>query len=280
MRGREHNRWAMALVLALLIAVGAAFLAPFAWMISTSLKPLNETMSLPPRWLPSVPQWHNYRDAINGMGHFWRYAANTLFLCVMTVTGTVASSALAAYGFSRIEWRGRDKLFLVLLATMMIPFPVIMVPIFSLFKHLGWIGSFKPLWVPSFFAGAFNVFLLRQFFLSIPTELSDAARIDGCSEFQIFLRIILPLCKPALLVVALFQFMFTWNDFLGPLIYLARQKDFTLALGLQSFQSQNGGTQWHQLMAASTLVVLPVIVLFFFTQRSFIEGIATTGGKN
>jgi multiple sugar transport system permease protein len=155
-----------------------------------------------------------------------------------------------------------------------------MVPIFGLFKHLGWIGSFKPLWVPAFFAGAFNVFLLRQFFLGLPKDISEAARIDGCSEFQIFLWVILPLCKPALLVVALFQFMFTWNDFLGPLIYLTRQEDFTLALGLQSFQSQNGGTEWHFLMAASTLVVLPVIVLFFFTQRSFIEGIAATGGKN
>jgi len=169
---------------------------------------------------------------------------------------------------------------MVLLGTMMIPFPVVMVPIFGLFRHLGWIGSFKPLWVPTFFAGAFNVFLLRQFFLGIPKDISEAARIDGCSELQIFLRIILPLCKPALLVVALFQFMFAWNDFLGPLIYLTRQQHFTLALGLQSFQSQNGGTEWHYLMAASTLVVLPVIVLFFFTQRTFIEGIAATGGKN
>jgi len=277
---RQHNRLLQPLVLVILIVAGVAFLAPFAWMLSTSLKPLNETMSLPVRWIPSVPQWHNYPEAIHGMGYFWRYAANTLFLCVMNVVGTVASSALAAYGFSRIEWKGRDKLFLVLLATMMIPFPVIMVPVYSLFRHLGWIGTFRPLWVPSFFAGAFNVFLLRQFFLGLPKDISEAARIDGCSEFQIFLRIILPLCKPALLVVALFQFMFTWNDFLGPLIYLARQKNFTLALGLENFQSQNGGTEWHYLMAASTMVVLPVIVLFFFTQRTFIQGIAATGSKN
>jgi multiple sugar transport system permease protein len=163
---------------------------------------------------------------------------------------------------------------------MMIPFPVVMVPIYGVFKGLGWIGTFKPLWVPAFFAGAFNVFLLRQFFMTLPRDISEAARIDGCSEFQIFLRIILPLCKPALLVVALFQFMFTWNDFLGPLIFLAEQKDFTLALGLQSFQSQQGGTAWHQLMAASTLVLLPVLVLFFFTQKSFIEGISATGMKH
>ncbi len=264
----------------LLAFLAIAFLAPLIWMISTSLKPLNETMSLPPRWIPSSIQWKNYPDAIAAMGQFWKYAANSLFLCAMSVIGTVASSALAAYGFSRIEWRGRDKVFLILLATMMIPFPVIMVPIYSLFKNLGWIGSFKPLWAPTFFAGAFNVFLLRQFFLSLPKDISEAARIDGCSELQIFLRVILPLCKSALLVVALFQFMFTWNDFLGPLIFLTEQKDYTLALGLQSFQSQNGGTAWHHLMAASTLVVLPVIVLFFFTQKSFIEGIASTGAKN
>ena len=268
------------MVFVILVLAGVAFLAPFGWMISTSLKPLNETMSLPPRWLPSHVQWHNYPDAIRAMGPFWRYAWNTLFFCLMTVTGTVISSALAAYGFSRIEWRGRDKVFILLLATMMIPFPVIMVPIYSLFKSMGWIGTTRPLWVPSFFASAFNVFLLRQFFMTLPRDMSEAARTDGCSEFQIFLRIILPLSKPALLVVAIFQFMATWNDFLGPLIFLAEQKDFTLALGLQSFQSQQGGTAWHLLMAASTLVVLPVIVLFFFTQRAFVEGVATTGAKN
>ncbi len=271
--------WLNVAVLVLLVVFGILFLAPFAWMVSTSLKPLNETMSLPPRWIPSKVQWHNYPDAIHAMGMFWRYAGNSLYLCVMTVIGTVLSSALAAYGFSRIEWRGRDKVFLVLLATMMIPFPVVMVPIYGLFKSLGWIGTLKPLWVPSFFAGAFNVFLLRQFFLTLPADLTEAARIDGCTEFQIFWRIILPLCKPALVVVTLFQFMATWNDFLGPLIYLSDQKDFTLALGLQSFQSQNGGTSWHYLMAASTLVVVPVLTLFFLAQRTFIEGIATTGGK-
>jgi len=280
MQTATKKRFFAFLVFMVLVLAGIAFLAPFAWMVSTSLKPLSETMTLPPRWVPSSFQWRNYPDAIAAMGCFWRYAGNTVFLCVMTVVGTVASSSLAAYGFSRIEWRGRDTVFLVLLATMMIPFPVIMVPIYSLFKSLGWIGGFKPLWVPSFLASAFNVFLLRQFFLTLPKDMSEAARIDGCSEIQIFLRIILPLSKSALLVVALFQFMATWNDFLGPLIFLTEQKDFTLALGLQSFQSQNGGTAWHQLMAASTLVVLPVMALFFFTQRAFVEGIASTGGKN
>jgi len=263
----------------LLVVLGLVFLLPFAWMVSTSLKPLNETMALPPRWLPSEPQWQNYPDAMRAMGPFWLYARNSLLLALLNVVGTVASSALVAYGFSRIEWRGRDNVFLLLLATMMIPFPVVMVPVYTLFRDLGWIGSFKPLWVPSFLAGAFNVFLLRQFFLSIPKDLTEAARIDGCSEFRIFWQIILPLAKPALLTVALFQFMATWNDFLGPLIFLVRQEQFTLALGLQNFQSVQGGTSWHYLMAASTLVVIPVMVLFFLTQRTFIRGISTTGLK-
>lgn len=274
------NLFVRILIYGALVLAAIAFLAPFAWMISTSLKPLNETMSLPPRWIPHEIHWENYPDAIREMRYFWRYAGNSLLLCLLSVVGTVTSSALAAYGFSRIEWKGRDTVFMVLLATMMVPFPVVMVPIYGLFKELGWIGTFKPLWVPAFFAGAFNVFLLRQFFLGLPRDISEAARIDGCSEIGIFFRVILPLCKPALLVVGLFQFLFTWNDFLGPLIYLTEQKDFTLALGLQSFQSQQGGTAWHHLMAASTLVVLPVIVLFFFTQKSFIEGIATSGAKN
>ena len=264
---------------AMLLLGAVVFITPFAWMLSTSLKPLNETMTVPPRWLPSQIQWENYPRAIEEMKMFWRYTGNTIYLCAMTVIGTVLSSSLAAYGFSRIEWRGRDKVFVLVLATMMIPFPVVMVPLYTLFRELGWIGSFKPLWVPSFMAGAINVFLLRQFFLTLPKELSEAAKIDGASEWQIFCQVVLPLAKPALIVVALFQFMATWNDFLGPLIYLTDQSDFTLALGLQAYQSKEGGTDWHYLMAASTLVVIPVVVLFFLTQRYFVEGIATTGGK-
>jgi len=267
------------LSIALLLVFGTIFILPFAWMVSTSLKPLNETMVLPPQWLPSHPQWKNYPEAMEAMGSFWLYARNSLLLAVLNVVGTVISSALVAYGFSRIEWRGRDNLFLLLLATMMIPFPVIMVPVYTLFRELGWIGTFKPLWIPAFLGGAFNVFLLRQFFLGIPRDLTEAARIDGCSEFRIFWQIILPLAKPALFTVGLFQFMATWNDFLGPLVFLVRQDQFTLALGLQNYQSMFGGTSWHYLMAASTLVVLPVIVLFFLTQRTFIRGISTTGLK-
>jgi len=225
------------------------------------------------------PQWSNFPGAVREMGRFWRYLFNTLALCFLTVVGTAASSAVVAYGFSRIDWPGRDKVFIFVLATMMIPAPVVMVPLYGLFRELGWIGTLRPLWVPAFFAGAFNVFLLRQFFKTIPKELSEAARIDGCSELRIFLQVIVPLAKPSITVVALFQFLYTWNDFLNPLIYLTDEKNFTIALALQAFQSQQGGTQWHYLMAASTLVVAPIIFLFFLTQRTFIEGVSMSGLK-
>jgi multiple sugar transport system permease protein len=293
----------------LLVLGSITFVIPLMWMISTGLKPIDQTMSMPPTWVPyrlyvekdgalieitqaesknypadklikkASPRWDNFVKAIQAMKVFPTYLKNTLILCLLTVIGTVISSSLAAYGFSRIDWRGRNKVFMVCLATMMVPFPVTMVPMYCLFRWLGWVGTLKPLWVGSFFAGAFNVFLLRQFFMTLPKDLSEAARIDGCSEFRIFWQIILPLCRPALMVVALFQFMYTWNDFLGPLIYLTKQEDYTLALGLQLFQSQHGGTEWHYLMAASTLVALPIIVLFFFTQKTFIEGISMTGIK-
>lgn len=322
---KKQGPVARLIIYLLLVAGSLVFLVPLFWMISTALKPVDQTMAMPPTWLPRQayitrdgqrmpvtvgpevgrdqvrvmladrtsqvvvaradvvtevkPRWNNFRDAIVKMKYFPRYLKNTLILCLLTVVGTVTSSALAAYGFARIPWRGRNKIFLIALATMMVPFPVVMVPVYSLFRALGWIGTLKPLWVGSFCAGAFNVFLLRQFFLTLPKDLSEAARIDGCSEFRIFWQIILPLSKPALMVVGLFQFMATWNDFMGPLIFLTDQKDFTLALGLQFFQSQHGGTEWHYLMAASTLIVLPVILLFFFTQKSFIEGISMTGIK-
>lgn len=282
-----RSLWGKAVVLLLLSALGLTFLAPLLWMISTSLKPIEETMTLPPQWIPSELRWENYSNAIvyqwdkteDTVPPFARYALNTLYVVVLAVTGTVVSNALVAYGFARIPWRGRNVLFALTLATMMIPFPVLMVSVFAIFRNLGWVGSFKPLWIPAWFGSAFNIFLLRQFFRTIPNELSDAARIDGCSEFGIFRHVVLPLSKPALAVVALFCFMYTWNDFIGPLIYLTDKKMFTLSLGLQFYQSQHGGTQWNMLMAASTVVVLPLIVVFFLTQRTFIQGITLTGLK-
>jgi multiple sugar transport system permease protein len=208
---------------------------------------------------------------------FVTYLANTLCVAALGVLGTVLSSALVAYGLSRIRWKGREALFALTLATMMIPFPVLMIPLYAVYRAFGWIGTLSPLWVPAFFGSAFNIFLLRQFFLTIPSELSDAARIDGCSELGIFWRVILPLARPALAVVALFHFLYVWNDFLAPLIFLTEPETFTMALGLQQYQSQHGGSEWHLLLAASVLLVLPIVVLFFLAQKTFIQGISTTG---
>ncbi len=264
---------------AVLIAGSVVFLFPLIWMISTSLKPLGQTMRMPPEWIPDPVMWANYAKAVNYVP-FLHYAQNTLIIAILATLGTVVSSSIVAYGFSRIEWKGRDKVFLILLATMMIPFPVTMVPMYSVFRELHWIGTFRPLWVPAWLgASAFSVFLLRQFFLTIPRDFSDAACIDGCTEFGTLWRVILPLSRPALAVVALFHFLYCWNDFMGPLIYLIDQKNFTLALGLQFFQSMQGGTPWNLLMAASTLVVAPIVVLFFFAQKTFIEGITMSGLK-
>lgn len=233
-------------------------------------RPLSELLGL------SVFPWTE-KGAAGRTITFLTYLTNTLLVAVLGVAGTVMSSALVAYGLSRVKWKGRETLFSITLSTMMVPFPVLMIPLYSVFRALGWIGTLKPLWVPAFFGGAFNIFLLRQFFLTIPNELSEAARIDGCSEFTIFWRVILPLARPALSVVALFHFLFVWNDFLGPLIFLTKPETFTMALGLQQYQSQNGGSEHHLLMAASALLVLPIIVLFFFAQKTFIQGISTTG---
>ncbi len=282
---RRRTALATVLIQATLICLSIVFLFPLLWLISTAVKPIDETMRMPPVWIPSKVLWSNFWDAFTynsdklGYIPFLVYGRNTLVLCVLVVAGTVLSNAVVAYAFARLRWPGRDLLFAATLATMMVPFPVLMVPLFALFRELGWVGTFRPLWVPAWFASAFNIFLLRQFFRTIPFELSEAAKLDGCSELGIFRQIVLPLSKPALAVVALFSFMGTWNDFLGPLIYLLDQKTFTLGLGLQFYQSQHGGTQWNLLMAASTIVVAPVIILFFFAQKTFIQGIAITGLK-
>ena len=240
---------------------------------------------IPPEWIPHPVLWSNYPRAITyeskelGFIPFLVYGRNTLIIAILTVSGTVFSNSLVAYAFARLKWPGRDLLFTLTLATMMIPFPVLMVPTFILFQKLHWIGTFRPLWVPAWFGGAFNIFLLRQFLMTIPLELSEAAKMDGCSEWTIYRDIIMPLAKPSLAVVALFTFMGVWNDFLGPLIYLTNQNTFTLSLGLASYSSQNGGTEYGLLMAASTLIVAPIIILFFFTQKLLVQGIAVTGLK-
>src|SRR5204862_2725556 len=200
---------------------------------------------------------------------FGLYTLNTLKICLLNVAGTLLSCSLVAYSLAKIRWRGREMIFYSLLATMILPVQVTLIPTFTIFKWLGWIGTILPLVAPSFFGSAFSIFLLRQFFMTIPNELSDAARIDGCTEFGIYRRIILPLSKPALATVSLFTFIGAWNDFLGPLLYLTDERTYTLSLGLQRFVSQHGA-EWSMLMAASTVMTLPIIVLFFLTQRTFI----------
>jgi multiple sugar transport system permease protein len=284
MRRRKRSERLMTHLGLLFIAIG--FLLPFVWMLSTSLKTLDKTMEFPPQFIPSPAVPGNYWTVITSEKvDFPLFTRNTLIIALLTVLGTTFSSAVVAYGFAKIDFKGRGVLFSIMLATMMIPFPVTMVSLFSLFRWLGdntpmeWLGTFRPLWVPAWFGSAFSIFLLRQFFMTIPDELAESARIDGCSEWGIFARIVMPLSRPALAVVALFTFMGTWNDFLGPLVYLQRPEQYTLALGLQAFQTQHGGTEWNLLMAASVLVLLPVIVLFFLAQKTFIQGIATTGMK-
>jgi multiple sugar transport system permease protein len=261
------------LVHAALIVVSLVFVFPMLWMLSTSLKPISETMVFPPRWLPSTIQWNNYVETVHYIP-FWTYTKNTLIACVLSALGTTISSALVAYSFTRLEWPGRKLLFGLTLATMMVPFPVLMVPLYSVFRTLGWIGSLKPLWVPSFFGSAFSIFLLRQFFLRIPKGLGEAMMLDGASELTIFFKIYLPLSRAPLAVAAFFQFIYSWNDFLGPLLYLTDQDTFTLSLGLQFYHGQLGGTQWHYLMAASFMTTLPIVILFFFMQRSFLAGLS------
>jgi len=269
----RRRPWTRGLVHAALLAAGLLFVFPMLWMLSTSLKPIEATLVFPPEWLPEPVQWQNYAETIDYIP-FLRYAGNTLLICALSALGTTISSALVAYSFTRLEWPGRNLLFTLTLATMMVPFPVLMVPLYSVFKALGWIGTLKPLWVPSFFGSAFNVFLLRQFFLRIPQSVPEAMMLDGASELTIFLRTYLPLSKAPLAVAAFFQFIYSWNDFLGPLLYLTEKDTFTLSLGLQFYQSQHGGTQWHYLMAASFMTTVPVVVLFFFMQRSFLAGLS------
>lgn len=262
------------------------FLFPLVWMVATSLKPEAQAASASLSLLPDPPSLapsqasENYSTVWTDPSiTFPLYLRNTLIVAVLAVVGMTASSAVAAYGLSRIQWPGRSAVFGTILVTMMVPFPVLMVPLYIVFRELGWIGSLKPLWVPAWFGGAFNIFLLRQFFMGIPKELDEAARLDGCSHWGIFWRVIVPLSKPALAVVALFHFIYVWNDFLAPLVFITHRDQFTLALGLQMYQAKAGLTPWNLLMAASTLVVLPVLVLFLFTQQAFVRGIATEGVK-
>jgi multiple sugar transport system permease protein len=267
------------LLYVVLLVLGLSFALPLLWMISTSLKTDPQVYTVPPIWIPNPMRFHNYVEVWTRRP-FGLWFANTMKYCVPSTVGVVVSCVLVAYSFSRIRWWGRDILFFLCIATMMIPFQVQMIPLYIIFRKLGWNDSYKPLVIPAFFGNAYYIFLLRQFFMTIPQELSDAARVDGCSEMGILTRIILPLSKPAIAVVALFQFMGAWNNYLGPLIYINRENQFPLALGLRSMRSTfQESLMWPYLMAASTLIVAPMIITFFFTQRTFVEGITLTGVK-
>ena len=267
--------------LALLLLCVPAFL-PFLWMVSTSLKPETEvyagaSSATLGAMFPHSPTLASYPAALATVP-LLTYLANSLGLGLTTMIGSVLSSALVAYGFARVRFKGRDFLFMVMVATLALPGQVTQIPSFTIFRWLGWYGTYLPLVVPSFMGSAFFVFLLVQFFRSLPEETAESARLDGASDWTIFTRIVLPLAKPALATCALFQFLGSWNDFMGPLIYINDPSKYTLAYGLQQFYSSYGG-KWAQLMAASVLFTLPIVVLFFFAQKTFIQGIATTGGK-
>jgi multiple sugar transport system permease protein len=260
-----------------LIGVSISFLIPFVWLVLSALKQSDEIFVFPPVWIPKHFEWHNFVDAMTEVP-FGQYAINTLIIAVLNVVGNVISCSLVAYGFARFRFPGRRILFMILLATLMIPSQVLLVPQFILFQKLGWVNTFLPLWVPSLFGTPFFVFLLRQFFMTIPVELEEAARIDGAGPFRIFFTIVLPLIKPALTAVAVFSFQGAWNDFLGALMYLNDPSKFTLQLGLAQFQG-TFHTQWNLIMAASVVVMLPMLIIFFLAQRYFVEGITLTGSK-
>jgi multiple sugar transport system permease protein len=281
--GRDAKR---TLVYVLLLVVAVVYAAPLVWMLSTSAKPSDQTMVTPPRLLPEpagrTPGFlaENYAAVwSNESVNFPLYLRNTLIVTILGTLGCVASSAVVAYGFARIRWRGRGVFFAVMLATMMIPFPVVMAPLYVLFSRVGLVGTFAPLWLPYWFGNAFSIFLLRQFYVTLPRELDEATAIDGCGTWGTFWRLVIPLSRPALAVVALLHVTYMWNDFLAPLIFLTHRDQFTLALGLHLFQSQAGNTPWNLLMAASTMVVAPVLLVFMLAQRTFVQGVAAEGLK-
>ncbi len=272
--GRIIGTLSTYLVLSML---GLAMALPFLWMLSTALKSPGTAYSYPPKWIPDQPTLANF-PAVFHFIPFLTFLRNSIIVTGLTLIGEVLSSSLVAYGFARFRFPGRDILFLVVLATMMIPYPVTIIPTFMLFRELGWINTFLPLIVPAFCGPAFYVFLLRQFFMTIPMELDDAAKIDGASEFRIYWQILLPLSKPALATVAVFSFVTNWNDFLGPLVYLNDIDKYTLALGINFLRAARAEPTDVTIQMAGTLMfLLPCILLFFIAQRYFIQGIVTTG---
>ncbi len=260
-----------------LIGLGAIFFLPFVFQVSTSLKAERQIFVYPPIWIPNPVIWRNYTDVFD-YAPFLQYLLNTLIICSAHLFGTIITCSLAGYAFARLRAPGRNIVFMVMLGTMMVPWMVTLIPVYILFAELKWINTFRPLMIPALFGSSFYIFLLRQYYMSLPYELDEAALMDGCSYLGIWWRILMPLTKPVLATVSIFTFMGAWNDFTGPLIFLNDTHKYTLSLGLTVFQ-QSRSTSWGLLMAASTMMILPVIILFFFTQKQFVQGIALTGIK-
>jgi ABC-type glycerol-3-phosphate transport system permease component len=246
-------------------------------MLSTSFKAPGKTFVYPPEWIPQPFVWQNYAEMWTALP-FNQFFLNSIKIATLATIGQLLTCAMGAFAFSILRFKGRDVLFLLLIATLMIPHQVTLIPTFILFSKIGWVGTHLPLWVPAFWGGAFGTFLLRQFYLTIPLDLAESARIDGANIFQIFTHIYLPLSKPAMASLGIFTFMWTWNDLLSPLIYVSELKQLTLTVGLSFFQNQYGG-KWTLMMAGAVVSILPILVIFFFAQKYFIQGIAMTGIK-
>jgi len=276
---RRRGRGASTATLPVLVVLAVVFMLPFLWALSASLKPLGRVYEYPPSLLVDDPQWSNYPQALSKLP-FGRFIANTFVIAVANVIGQVLTASMAGYAFARLRWRGRNVWFLVLLATMMLPGQVLLIPHFLIYQALGWVNTYKPLIVPGWLGGgAFFIFLFRQFFKAVPRELEEAALIDGASRWQIYRQIMLPLAKPAVATVAVLSFLSHWQEFMMPLIYLSDFHKYPISLGLRMYQAMEGGAMVHYLMAASMVAVLPVLMLFFLAQRYFVRGLLLTGIK-
>lgn len=281
--GKEISRYRFgvaikkAIIYLFLILFAMAFLLPFFFLLTGSFKTSSELFSVPFRWLPTHITLENYRQVFTKIP-FFRYLGNTLIIVVLNIAGALISNSLIAYGFARLRWPGRDKLFLIVIATMILPYQVTLIPLYLMYTKFGWIGTFLPLTLPGFFGNAFFIFLMRQFLVGIPKEITESARIDGAGEFVIFLKLIMPISKPVLATVAIMSFMNSWKDFLGPLVFLGSDKLYTLSLAASMLRS-NLNPNWELLLALGVVMVLPVLILFFVLQKYFIQGITMSGIK-
>jgi ABC-type glycerol-3-phosphate transport system permease component len=277
-RSRRVQRLISQVISHTILLIGALIMVvPFIWMLSTSFKAPGKTFVYPPEWFPQPFVWQNYVNMWTALP-FNQFFLNSIKISTLSTIGQLITCSMGAFAFSILRFKGRDFLFLVLIATLMIPYQVTLIPTFILFSKVGWVGTHLPLWVPAFWGGAFGTFLLRQFYLTIPIELAESARIDGANIFQIFTHIYLPLSKPAMATLGIFTFMWRWNDLLDPLIYVSELKQLTLTVGLSFFQNQYGG-KWTLMMAGAVVSILPILLIFFFAQKYFIQGIAMTGIK-